>query len=108
MNTPIEISKIITLETEESNEMLSILYLNKSGELVMSLYTDYGNAITVFSLLPNLVMLPFEKSRYSYPESGLERITCIVPEGRNFFEEDFSELNRHLNLKDNGDFQFSM
>lgn len=93
------IDKVVT-STEPENIQEEGLYIFFKSEDVVKvlLQTDYGKTINIFGFgidfkISDLV--PFVYSSFR-TEFGLEYVVCIVPEGRNFFEEDFTELNEAL------------
>lgn len=110
MNNTIQVSNIFTATDDENK--LSILYFDQNLDYIFSINTDYGPTITIFFMKPECGqlshLLPFVHSTKLYPETRLEHIVCRVPEGKNFFEEDFSALNIHLGLPPTKDFKFSM
>lgn len=117
MNTPMYICQIFTLtgdslENPSNEEKLSILYFDQHDDLRISMNTDYTDTIEIFFMGNNFgalsQFLPFVKNTRNYIETQLEHVTCVVPEGRNFFEEDFTEFNSYLGLSKTRDFKFSM
>lgn len=120
MNTPTIISRIFTLtgdslETpsrDENDDGLVILYFDQNEDLILSINTNYSNTINVFFMGKSFGelnrFLPFVKTTELHTASHLEHITCVVPEGKNFFEEDFTAFNEYLGMRKTKDFKFSM
>jgi len=110
MNKPLQISNIFTATDDENN--LSILYFDQNLDYIFAINTDYGPTITIFFMKPEYGqishLLPFVHRTNLYPETRLEQIVCRVPEGKNFFEEDFTAFNEYFGFEPSKDFKFSM
>jgi hypothetical protein len=88
----------------------SVNYYDRDGELALYIFSDYSDEITIFSFKPALrleLAIPFLHSWHIYEDINQTIMTCKVPAGKNFFEEDFSVLNSLLGFEYNRDFIFN-
>jgi len=99
------------VETISNDSELVVNFFDDFNEPLVSIRSNYGGTVRIFCFDTHLnieEVLPHVASFNRCEDINLTHVLCLVPEGENFFEADFSEFNRCLGLPDTKDFIFKL